>query len=219
MRLHIVYEDDFLAIIVKPAGISVSGNQYRTIENALLDNVKTSTQSNALKWPRPVHRLDNQTSGLLIVSKTIDVHVKLGQMFEQKLISKYYYAVVMGKADVDGIISTPVNMQSAVTLFERIKIVPSLRNEYLSLLKLSPQTGRTHQLRIHLSQQGWPILGDKLYGFKGNILLKDGLYLCATSLLFKHPITNEVLDISTPIPHKFLKRMQNEERRWIKYKV
>ena len=85
----VIIEDEDLAVIFKPAGISVSGNQFKTIQNALLFNITPSTNKDALNWPLPVHRLDNQTSGLLIVAKTKTARIKLGQAFENKVdISK-----------------------------------------------------------------------------------------------------------------------------------
>lgn len=219
LSIEVVYEDDYFAVINKPAGISVSGNQFRTIQNALIGNINISKLPNALKWPRPVHRLDNQTSGLLIVSKTVDSHILLGKMFEERRIEKTYYAIVMGKPSSMGEFNNNIDGQIARTKFEVINTVNSLRSEYLSLVKLVPLTGRTHQLRIHLSQNGFPILGDKLYGKSGLILLKDGLYLCATGLKLNHPITGEEMDVSIPLPYKFSKRLDNENRRWEKYNL
>lgn len=217
MNIEMVYEDDDLVVVNKPPGISVSGNQFRTLENALIGNVTLSNKDNALKWARPVHRLDNPTSGLLIASKTKDAHIRLGEMFKNKEIDKEYHAIVMGLPPAEGKIDFLINGHQSVSYYKIIQSIPSLRSEHLSLLKLTPKTGRTHQLRIHCSQSGFPILGDKQYGEVGNVLLKDGLYLFASYLKFKHPITLELLEFELPIPHKFLKRLENEERRWKKY--
>ncbi|MFB0923913.1 MAG: pseudouridine synthase, partial [Vicingaceae bacterium] len=106
LKLEIVFEDEFMAVINKPAGIPVSGNQFRTIQNALIGNISVSNEEDALRWPKPVHRLDGPTSGLLIIAKTAKALVKLGQQFEQKTIEKKYVAIVMGKSAKGGIINT-----------------------------------------------------------------------------------------------------------------
>lgn len=214
IKLEVVYEDDYLAVINKPAGISVSGNQFRTIENALFNNLSISEVEGVLKRARPVHRLDNPTRGLLLVSKTINVHVKLGKLFEQKKIQKVYHAIVMGEIAEKGNIEKDIDGLSAHTEYERVKIVPSIKSRKLSLVRLFPKTGRTHQLRIHLSSIGYPILGDQQYGIPGNILLRDGLYLCATELTFEHPVLKKEMNLKIPIPNKFQKRMQYEKRLW-----
>ncbi|MCB0381582.1 MAG: RluA family pseudouridine synthase [Flavobacteriales bacterium] len=217
LKLEVVYEDDFFAIINKPAGITVSGNQFRTIQNALIGNINISTAQDALRWPKPVHRLDNPTSGLLLVAKTASALVKLGQQFENKSIQKKYAAIVIGKTPESGTITIEVEGLPATTHFKLVKVVPSLKNEFLSLLELSPKTGRTHQIRIHLAQLGFPIMGDKLYGNEAEILRGKGLFLSAIGLELNHPITNELLKIEIPLPHKFTSLLERENRRWGKY--
>ena len=215
--LELVYEDDYLAVINKPAGIPVSGNQYRTIQNALIDNIQLSTQKDALRWVKPVHRLDSPTSGLLIIAKTAKTLVKLGQLFEQKLIHKKYQAIVIGLPHQKGIIDTDIEGLPSQTAYEVLDTVKSLKNEQLSLLELSPKTGRTHQIRIHLSKMGFPIMGDQLYAKDGEVFMGKGLFLCAMELQFKHPITNENLVIKNRLPHKFKSLLDREQRRWEKY--
>lgn len=211
-KLPVLWEDDYLAIINKPAGISVSGNQFFTVQNALPFNLKISSQNDAIV-PMPVHRLDLQTSGLLIIAKTKQARIRLGQQFENKQIQKIYHALVIGKITEKGSINTQVDGKESLTYYERLAYSPSLKNQFLSLVKLTPKTGRTHQLRIHLSSLGHPILGDKLYGIEGLILKQKGLFLCATQLQFNHPITSESIQASTPLPPKFQKRLDNEKRR------
>ena len=217
LKLEVVYEDDYLAVINKPAGISVSGNQYRTIQNALIDNVVLSTKEDALNWVKPVHRLDNQTSGLLLVAKTATALMKLGQQFENKEIQKTYVAIVIGKTPENGIINYPIDGLSAETAYELIKSVPSLQNEFVSLLNLYPKTGRTHQIRKHLSELGFTIVGDKLYSEEDSLLKGKGLFLCALELQFAHPITNENLTVKIELPHKFNSLLERENRRWEKF--
>lgn len=218
LKLDIIFEDEDLAVIFKPAGINVSGNQFKTIQNALLYNIAPSKNKDALNWPLPVHRLDNQTSGVLIVAKSKTARVKLGQAFENKVdISKTYQAVVIGKIDEAGAVSSDVDGKQSLSTYKRIKVVKSLKNEFLSLIELSPKTGRTHQLRIHCASIGFPILGDKLYGVEGMILKNKGLFLCATGISFAHPVTSVILSFSVETPYKFLKRLTSENDRYTNY--
>jgi len=219
LELEIVYEDEYLAVINKPAGINVSGNMYRTIVNSLPYNLTKSTKPDALSWFRPVHRLDNQTSGLLIIAKTQAAMVKLGNMFENKEIQKVYQAIVIGKTDDEGIIDKDIDSKKSITEFKTLKRVKSLRNKDLSLLELKPMTGRTHQLRIHLSGFGFPILGDKIYGYDGEILKHKGLFLCSVQLLLKHPIDEEYLNAKIETPYKFTSLLNREQRRFENYKA
>lgn len=217
LDLEIVFEDEYLAVINKPAGIPVSGNQFRTIQNALIGNVNLSKEVDALKWPKPVHRLDGPTSGLLIIAKTAKALVKLGQQFEQKQIQKKYAAIVMGETPEIGVVDSDIDGLKSLSEYKTIKTINSLRSKQLSLVELSPKTGRTHQLRIHLSSIGFPIMGDKQYGSEGNVLGGKGLFLCALELKLSHPITDELLIIKTPIPNKFNSLLMREEKRWEKF--
>ena len=217
LDLEVVYEDEFLAIINKPAGISVSGNQFRTIQNALIGNINLSKEEDALRWPKPVHRLDGPTSGLLIIAKTAKALVKLGQQFEQKQIQKKYVAIVMGETPKIGIVDADIDGLKSFSEYQTLKTINSLRSKQLSLVELSPKTGRTHQLRIHMSSIGFPILGDKQYGDEGNVLEGKGLFLCALELNLIHPITEEALVIKTTIPNKFNSLLEREEKRWKKF--
>lgn len=218
LEFPVIYEDEYLAVINKPAGFITSGNQYKTIANALSFNIEVSKEADAMKYPKPVHRLDSPTSGLLIASKTQKAHMLLGRMFEQKTIQKTYHAIVQGKLDNKGIIQEAIEGQTAITEYESLQIIPSLQNEYVTWLKLHPKTGRTHQLRIHLAQLGHPIIGDKQYGTTGNILKNKGLFLAAIGLDFIHPITKKELSLKMDPPHKFYSLMEREQRRWKKFK-
>lgn len=204
LDLEVLFEDDHLAVINKPAGVSVSGNSFATIDNALADHIKPSQQKDAVR-PRPVHRLDYPTSGLLLIGKTSSSIQKLSQFFENKEIQKTYHAVTIGKMDLRGEISLSVDNKDAFTLFNVLDSQLSDRFESLNLVELSPKTGRKHQLRKHLSSLGNPILGDKEYGKEGLILKGKGLYLHASHLKFAHPFTKEYITVSSPLPKKFLK--------------
>ena len=219
LKLEVVYEDEHFAAINKPAGIIVSGNQFRTVENALLYNISKSDEIDALRKPRAVHRLDSPTSGLLLVAKTAFAHLNLSQQFEAKAISKKYQAIVIGDINMEGVLENPINGKPSFTHFKKIKTVPSLKNEWLSLVDLFPKTGRTHQLRIHLSNFGFPILGDALYGKEGLILKHKGLFLCAVELNFSHPKTGEKVKVKINVPQKYRTLLRREERRWQKYQT
>jgi len=216
LSLEIVHEDDHLAIVYKPAGLRVSGPQYRTLLNALPPNLLPSSASDALSWPRPVHRLDRATQGLVIIAKTRRAQVAFTQMFEAREIEKHYLALVMGATPAEGILENPIEQKAARTTFKELKRARSIKNEWVTLLEASPHTGRTHQLRIHLSDAGFPILGDPLYGPEGHILKHKGLFLAAIKLAFKHPITTKQLEITVDPPAKFLKRMEREEHMWVR---
>jgi len=219
LDLEIVLEDEYLAIVNKPAGLITSGNQFKTLTNCLPQNLNFSNQPDALQRPQPAHRLDSQTSGLVLVGKTSKALIELGNIFKNRTLSKTYQAIVVGKTEKEGVISQSIDNQEAITHFKTIKTIPSLQNEFVSLLDLSPKTGRTHQLRIHLSQIGHPIIGDKLYGKEGSILKHKGLFLAAVRLQFSHPITFEKLDIKIEMPYKFQSLLEREKRRWEKFKL
>jgi 23S rRNA pseudouridine1911/1915/1917 synthase len=202
--LQVLFEDEYLAVIHKPAGILVSGNSFKTIANALVQNLQVSTQPDATK-PQPVHRLDFATTGILLVGKTSSSIRALNKLFENKEVQKSYYAVAIGEMEGSGRITTEVDNKKSQSNYKLIQSVPSVRFGKLNLLHLEPETGRRHQLRIHLSSIGNPILGDKDYGIEGLILNGKGLYLHAHSLEFKHPFTNEELSLKDELPERFTK--------------
>jgi len=213
--LPVIYEDDQIAVIHKPSGIVVSGNQFHTIQNALLYNIKISKAVDAFKLPRPVHRLDYATSGLLLIAKTTSANIALSQQFEKKTIQKRYQAVVFGKlATEKGKIEETVEGKSALTKYQVKQTSPSLKTGHLSLVDLYPLTGRTHQLRIHLANLGHPILGDKLYHGDKPLLQGKGLFLCAVELSFEHPLNKEKMNFCIDAPNKFAYRLEQEKRRW-----
>ena len=202
--LDILFEDNFLAVIYKPAGIIVSGNTFTTINNALTQNLTKSTEKDAV-LPRAVHRLDYPTSGLLLIGKTNSSIIALNKLFENKEIQKTYHAITIGKMDRNGEIDIPIDEKKSLTEFEVLETVISERFQFLNLVKLHPKTGRKHQLRKHLFSIENPILGDRTY-YKENLLLNGkGLYLQASLLEFTHPITQEKISISKKLPKKFKK--------------
>ncbi|MFW6019645.1 MAG: RluA family pseudouridine synthase [Bacteroidales bacterium] len=215
--LEVIYEDDHLAVVRKPGGMVVSGNQFQTVENALPDHLQTSKEQDALEIPRAIHRLDAPTSGMVIIAKTKNSRIFLGKQMEEKKINKKYTAVVIGKTPDSWASSQPIDDKKALTLFRKIESVPSLVSDTLTLIEAEPVTGRTHQIRKHLYRDDHPILGDKTYAREGFVLKGKGLFLCATELSFYHPSGNEKLNFSIQPPAKFFRFMQGEERRFWKY--
>nr|WP_256928808.1 RluA family pseudouridine synthase [Winogradskyella sp. HaHa_3_26] len=203
-KLKVLFEDDYLAIIHKPGGILVSGNHFKTITNALIQNLKQSTLEDATQ-PQPAHRLDFPTTGILLVGKTSSSIRALNKLFEDRAIKKTYYAVTIGKMKPEGSITTEVDGKPCKSNYKVHQTVPSERFGYLNLVELEPFTGRRHQLRKHLSGIGNPILGDKDYGIESLILNGKGLYLHAYSLKFVHPFTKEKMYLKDDFPLNFKK--------------
>lgn len=213
-ELRIVYEDNFIAVVNKPSGISVSGNRFKTVENALPFNLAGSTAEDALKRPAPVHRLDSPTSGLLLAAKTILARINLGSSFENGNIKKRYRAVVKGKIETGGRIESEIDGRGSVTDYIPVRSVRSIKNEWVTLVDLFPLTGRTHQLRRHMAGSGHPVIGDKQYGIPGDLFRGKGLFLAAVELSFNHPVTGIPLNIKIDEPEKFRTFIEREERRW-----
>ena len=209
ITLQIIYEDDYLAIINKPAGILVSGNKKYTLENALPNNLTKSKQKDALLYPEPIHRLDYPTSGALLIGKTTQAVILLNKMFEQQQIKKKYRAITIGDQEENGIIEDPINEKPSKSEFKIIMSIPSRKYGTLNLVELIPHTGRTHQLRIHMSTIQNPILGDLKYGKEDLISMGNGLYLQSSHLSFTHPFKNNEVETAIPLPKKFSKIFPN----------
>lgn len=217
--LEIIFEDDHLAAIHKPAGILVSGNRFKTIANALAQNIKKSNLHDACTL-QPIHRLDYATTGILLAGKTSSSIRALNKMFENKEVQKTYFAVTIGEMNHKGKVTSEIDGKESHTNYAIIESVPSVRFGMLNLVKLDPETGRTHQLRKHLSDIGNPILGDKEYGIENLILNGKGLFLHAYSLAFIHPFTREEILLEDALPERFGKiftlngkQMKIEERK------
>ena len=217
LPLKVIFEDEHISVIVKPSGYPVSGNRFKTIKNALLFNIKLSTEADALKMPLPVHRLDSPTSGLLVIAKTSKAVINLGQQFEKKLIQKRYRAIVSGRTPKEGIIETAIEGQKSMTRYKLLKHGRSLHTQWMSVLDLFPETGRTHQLRIHLAGIGFPILGDDKYGDVSVRLKGKGLFLSAVEISLMHPMTGKPFQAKIEQPEKFNLFFDREQRRWGKY--
>lgn len=202
LPLDILFEDQYLAVIYKPAGILVSGNKLLTITNGLAQNLIKSKLADAVP-PKPVHRLDYATSGVLLVGKTASSITLLNKLFENKQIKKTYVAVTIGTMKTKGTIDQLVDFKKASTTYKVVKTVSSARFGVLNLVELHPKTGRKHQLRKHLSAIGNPILGDPLYTDEALLLKGKGLYLHALSLSFTHPFTSKKIAITKHLPKKY----------------
>ncbi len=203
--IHVFFEDDYLAVVRKPAGIAVSGNKKRTLEHALPGNLKPSPQSDALPIPQAIHRLDYPTSGVLLIGKTVQSVIMLNKMFENRQVNKTYLAVTIGEMPLEGTIEQEIDGKMAHTTFKTLAIAESGRFGFLNLLEVKITSGRRHQIRKHMLHIGNPVLGDKEYGLEGKILNGKGLYLHALSLKFKHPITKNEIEIKDGKSEKFLK--------------
>tara|TARA_B110000046_G_scaffold95890_1_gene103548 strand:+ start:536 stop:1231 length:696 start_codon:yes stop_codon:yes gene_type:complete len=204
LPLKVVFEDDYLAIIEKPAGILVSGNSFKTVDNALAQNLQLSALPDACR-PRPVHRLDFPTTGLLLVGKTTSAIAALNQLFELKIIQKRYLAICIGEMEQHGFINEPVDGKPAQSNYKKLTSLKSERFNFLNLLLLQPVTGRRHQLRKHLAAIGHEILGEREYGKPEFLLKGKGLYLHAFSLEFTHPHSGNEIHIQSEIPERFEK--------------
>ncbi len=218
--MNVLFEDEQMAAIMKPSGIKVSGNTFKTVANALLFNLTISNAPDFLAKPTPVHRLDSATSGILLIAKTKTAQIELGKQFENNLLQKQYCAIVQGEVHSKVNIDTPIDGKRAETSFEIIKVIKSVKYKELSCLKVAPKTGRTHQIRIHLASIGHPIIGDKLYGQQNqNRSNGKGLFLCASEITFLHPKTFKKTTIKIEVPSKFTSLLNREKRRYNTYNL
>jgi 23S rRNA pseudouridine1911/1915/1917 synthase len=212
--LDVVYEDKDLAVINKPAGLVVHpapGNYEHTLVNALLARFKNLSDINPGR-PGIVHRLDKETSGLLVIAKNNSSHLDLAAQFAKHTVKRKYVAVVKGSVEFDQdvielpIVRHPVKRKNmSVGFSDKAKYAKTIyrtlkRGKEFSFLELEPFTGRTHQLRVHLSFLGHPILGDTKYGRNNQF---SRLCLHARDIGFIHPATGKFLEFSSDIPKEF----------------
>ncbi|GAB5524824.1 MAG: RluA family pseudouridine synthase [Roseivirga sp.] len=202
--LDVLFEDEYLAVIHKPAGILVSGNGFKTIAHALPQNLRVSPLPDATQ-PQPVHRLDYATTGALLVGKTSSAIRALNDLFAKGAVGKVYYAIAIGEMPSEGGITSEIDGKPSESHYEVAERVESERFGRLNLVKLKPKTGRRHQLRKHLASIGNPILGDSTYGTEGMILKRKGLYLHAYSLQFVHPVSQQSIYLADDLPQRFRK--------------
>lgn len=216
--LDIVYEDDVLIVVNKPSGMVVhpsKGHYSGTLVNALLYHSNSLSDSTSEEIYRPglVHRIDKDTSGLLVIAKNNDVHQKLAQQIAENKMNREYIAIVDGHfAHETGVIDAPLSRHQtnrlkrvvekggkhAVTHFE---VLDSFAD--YSLVSCRLETGRTHQIRAHMEFIKHPIVNDPLYHPKGKNASEFGQYLHARTLSFTHPVSGEVLNFQVEPPKEF----------------
>lgn len=217
MNLDILYEDEYLLVINKPAGIPVHPSMLH-FEDSLSNGVKYYFDSiNLKKKIRPVNRLDRNTSGLVMFAKNAYVHSRLSCLMEKNQFKKEYVAICEGIfAKSSGTINAPIARKAnsiiercvspdgdvAITHYNVIKhyLINGLN---VSLVRILLETGRTHQIRVHMAHIGHPIFGDSLYGNVSNLINRQALHSC--SIEFQHPITGKHLAITADLPEDIKK--------------
>ncbi|AWX57108.1 RluA family pseudouridine synthase [Brevibacillus brevis] len=217
MSLDIVYEDSDVVVVNKPRGLVVHpapGHYSGTLVNGLLAHCKDLSGINGVLRPGIVHRIDKDTSGLLMVAKNDKAHMGLAEQLKAHTVNRKYVAIVHGVIPHEmGTIEAPIgrdpkNRQQMAVVFENSKpavthfIVLERFKEY-TLVELKLETGRTHQIRVHMKYIGYPLAGDPKYGPK-NTLELDGQALHAKTLGFIHPRTGEQLEFEAPMPKEML---------------
>ena len=217
--IEIVFENDDFAVINKPQGLVVhpaNGNQSGTLVNSLLYNLKNLSSINGVIRPGIVHRIDKDTSGLLVVAKNNEAHLNLAKQIQEKTCHRFYLALVFGNVKQDeGTInaniarSTKDRKKMAVcdsscgkVAISHYKVLKHYASDY-TLLEFKLETGRTHQIRVHSAYINHPIVGDEVYGRVDKNLKSNGQFLHAYKLQLKNPRTNELMTFKAPIPELF----------------
>ncbi|MCX5716695.1 MAG: RluA family pseudouridine synthase [Candidatus Omnitrophica bacterium] len=212
--LEVLYEDEHLLVVNKPAGMAshpAAGISTGTLVSALLYHCKTLSAEGPKDRPGIVHRLDKDTSGLMVVAKDDETHRKLAEQFKERQVAKKYIAFVKGLVELDeGKIELPIGrhptqrQKQAVRFGEsreavtEYKVVKRFPGSNAAMVELTPRTGRMHQLRVHLAYIGHPILGDSVYGAKSSLISRQALH--AFRLGFRHPATGKFLEFSAELP-------------------
>ena len=224
IKIDIVYEDSYIAVINKQAGLVVHpahGHYSGTLVNAILYHIKDLSGINGEIRPGIVHRLDKDTSGLIVIAKNDKVHAALTEMFQEKKIKKTYLAILKGKLNKsEGKVVTQIGRdkndrkkmavidditkgKNAITNYRVIS-----QNNLFTLVKVNIETGRTHQIRVHMRYLGYPILGDSVYGRKDN---EKRQMLHAYRLEFLHPVTGNPMKFTGEIPEDFKKALKKSD--------
>lgn len=229
--VEIIYEDRDIIVVNKPKGMVVhpaNGNPDGTLVNAIMAICKGSLSGIGGEIrPGIVHRLDKDTSGILIVAKNDKAHINLSEQIKEHKVKKTYIALVKGIVkENNATINMPIGRsekdrkkmavtkkgKEAITHFKVLK-----RYDKYTLLEINIETGRTHQIRVHLSQIGYPIVGDEVYSKGKNEWNIKGQCLHAKSLDFKHPVTNENMHLEAKIPQYFEKILEELKEREKEY--
>jgi 23S rRNA pseudouridine1911/1915/1917 synthase len=222
--LAVVYEDQDLMIIDKPAGLTVHpapGHPSHTLVNAILARFPSLTMSNDAMRPGIVHRLDKDTSGLIVIAKDDLAREYLAAQFRRRTVTKGYLVLVRGRLSPEqGIIEAPIGRdphhRRRMTVMESGKQATTQYQvrEYLNrytLVEVSPITGRTHQIRIHLSAIGYPVVGDPTYGVRSAHLHRQFVHACR--LGFRLPSTEQYQEFVSPLPADLEQALQYLARR------
>ena len=217
MNLDIVYEDEDVLVVNKEKGIVVHpapGNYTGTLVNGILHHCSDLSGINGVIRPGIVHRIDKDTSGILVIAKNDEAHNDLAAQFKEHSIKREYYALVEGKfSKVEGTVDKPISRDKK----ERIKMainsdgkravthyeVLEQYNKGVSLVKCTLETGRTHQIRVHMASIGHPLVGDLVYGYKRQKFNIEGQALHAKTLGFIHPRTKEYMEFTSELPNYF----------------
>ena len=213
IALDLIYEDEYLAVVNKPAGMVVHpacGHQGGTLVNAVLSHAPDIADEEQPDRPGIVHRLDKDTSGLIVVAKNPNVRAALQRAFQVRTVKKLYLALVEGQVSAGhGLITARLGRDPRRR--KQITVVADGRpaeTEYWVLkrfarhtyLEVQPHTGRTHQIRVHLAYIGHPVVGDKVYGYRKQRVAVGRQFLHAARLVFQHPVTGEFLDLQAALP-------------------
>ena len=216
--LRIVYEDDDIAVVDKPQGMTVhagAGNRAGTLVNALFFRLKSLSGVGGAIRPGIVHRIDKDTSGLLVVAKNDAAHLSLSEQIKDKTCRREYLALLEGVIkDDEGHVTTYIGRDPKDRL--KMAVLPAgqgrraetdffvlERYKENCLVRFRLQTGRTHQIRVHAKHLGHPVVGDKTYGYKKQRFELDGQLLHAASLELTHPKTGERMHFEAPLPDYF----------------
>lgn len=224
--IEIVYEDDCMAVINKSQGMVVhpaTSNYDGTLVNALLYKLKDLSTINGVYRPGIVHRLDKDTSGLMVVAKNDDAHVKLSSQISNKECRRIYWALVDGTVKNDGEIITNIGrdpknrLKMAVVDKDKGKLAHTIYRviktyDKYSLVEFELKTGRTHQIRVHSTHLNHPIVGDKLYNKNKCKFNLDGQLLHAKKLILTHPKTNEEMVFECDLPEYFDNVLKNLDK-------
>lgn len=221
ISLDIIYEDKYILVINKPAGMSVhcsASEMTGTLVNALLYNIKDFDFVGNKSRAGIIHRLDKDTSGIMIIGKNADIVSRIQEQFKNRKIKKIYHAIVIGVLKNNYLeINLPIGRHQVyrkkITVREdgkhaltHIKVLKRFKNH--TLIEINLKTGRTHQIRVHSSYKNFPVAGDKIYSKSSNKY--KSLMLVAKKIEFTHPITNEVLQFEIDYPSYFYEFLYSE---------